>query len=248
MASENALKRFAQLFETDIFTCKIGTEKTYFVHKDALGSASGVLKKQMESCMKEGLTKCITLEDTADDGCAFGLFVQFCYLGEYYYEQRLNGALTVHASVYVLAEKIEALELKALALKKATSLCKTSQGITAVDRESAQALRLSLPETVPVIYNGTYDNNTGKLPTSPAPESMAGNTEAPSVVRDGFRMLIAKFAATCIHELRNIEEFMSVLEDFPAFASDILLFAYPAPNAIMDGTGSRKRPRDTGAY
>ncbi|KAK6341432.1 hypothetical protein TWF696_008507 [Orbilia brochopaga] len=234
---------FTKFFETDIFTVKVGNDKTYHIHKDALSSASPVLKKEVEGTMREAQTKLIILDDTTDDSFAFSLFVQFCYLGGYTYDEVDNSdALRVHASVYVLAEKLEALALKALALSKATAtICASSE-----DRgggiESTKVSQLILLETVSIIYGGTYDANTGRSPLSPlntdeTSEDVQPQT-SPKVTRDPFRMLLANFAAAYIDGLRMDKSFMSTVEAVPDFGSDILFFICPGSKVRIDNEGN----------
>ncbi|EPS38107.1 hypothetical protein H072_8133 [Dactylellina haptotyla CBS 200.50] len=231
--------------ESEIFTIEIGEENKYFVHKDAISCASAVLKKEVESKMKEGETKVIKLKDSADDWLAFGLFLQFSYFGGYGYdENEKENALTVHASVYVFSEKVEALELKKMALKKATNLC-ANAGAPDLDEPAmgmVKVLQFALPEAVRIIYQHTYDKNTGKLPSVFIEASTSGvlTTQAVTIARDGFRILLAKFAGTYINSLRKNESFMAVLEEFPAFSADVLLFTGTGSKLNTDGEGNLK--------
>ncbi|KAF3908931.1 hypothetical protein ABW21_db0202300 [Orbilia brochopaga] len=240
-------ERFVGFFETDIFTIHVGEEeKTYYVHKDALSSASAVLKKQVNSEMKEGQTKTIILKDVTDRPVAFSLFVQFCYFGGYGYDdQNKEDALVVHASVYVLAEKLGALDLKTVALRKATALCANAGGSNSdesTDKKGAsKVLQFCLPEAVPVIYDGTYDANSGKMPSA----LMEGSKRKQPVImpvtsRDGFRILLAKFAAAYIDQVRRNESFINVLQEYPTFSSDILLFTSAGSQILTDDKGNLK--------
>ncbi|KAJ6263091.1 hypothetical protein Dda_1650 [Drechslerella dactyloides] len=222
---------FVKLLESDMITIKAGEEKTYFVHEEPLSRTSAVLKRQVNSQMIEGLTRTITLTDVTDNGLAISLFLQFCYFNSYEYNEG-NRDFLVHASVYVLAEKLEALALKKFALKHALQICvEVGGGIVAQDMDSFFA---TVPEVVAMIYEGTYDKNTGRMPTK-APEvaeeephekdAKEDVSETTTVTRDGFRILLAKFAAAHLEELRVNREFMQALEEHPSFSADLVLFA-----------------------
>ncbi|KAF3929976.1 hypothetical protein AA313_de0207406 [Arthrobotrys entomopaga] len=226
--------------ESNVFTIEVG-KKTYYAHKEAISSASAVLKKQVNSEMKEGTTKTIKLDDFADDSLAFGLFLQYSYFGGYGYDENLkDDALAVHASVYVLSEKIEALGLKELAFKKATSLCALSQSTDDTSSGLIKVLQFALPEAVGIIYNGTYDSNTGRAPSYFYEFGYSAGTtiKNSAIARDGFRILLAKFAAAYIKDLRRSESFMAVLETYPAFASDVLLFTGLGSKITTDADGN----------
>jgi len=215
--------------------------KNFFVHKDAISSTSAILKKEVNSDMKEKNTKTIKLEDTADDWLSFGLFLQFSYFGSYGYDENSkDDSLAVHASVYVLSEKIEALELKSLALRKATALCASASVAKNAENGLVKVLQFVLPETVKIIYDGTYDNNTGKPPCSLVEfdGSSTTNIQTPATIRDGFRMLLAKFAASYIGDLRKNQSFIAVLEEIPAFGADVLLFTIAGTQMVIDGLGN----------
>ncbi|KAK6532560.1 hypothetical protein TWF281_006745 [Arthrobotrys megalospora] len=225
-----------------MYTIKVGDtdSKAYYVHAEALGQTSPVLKKHISLDMKEKATKTIELKDVVDNELAFTLFVQFSYFGNYGYDDAgKEDAFQVHALVYVFAEKFEVLELKSLALKKATILC--SRAVTDKSATSlVKVLQFVLPDTVPIIYNGTHDINTGKHPST-LNETIGGNTIATTTVnRDGFRMLLAKFAAHYIDKLRQNESFMSVLQEYPSFGIDILLFTGNNLTFSTDGKGCLK--------
>ncbi|KAK6332432.1 hypothetical protein TWF696_003147 [Orbilia brochopaga] len=238
--------RFVEFFETEIFTIKVGEDpqKTFFVHKDALSNASTVLKQQVNSEMKEGQTKSITLEENP---IAFSLFIQFCYFGGYGYDDAVKeDALSVHASVYVLAEKIGALGLKDLALQKATALCANAASSRSGEKSNDEkgllkSLQFRLPDTVPIIYDGTYDEHSGKLPSTLVEGSKRKQKVViPVTSRDGFRLLLAKFAAAHIDQLRKAELFMLMVQEYPAFGLDVLLFTNPGSPISVDDKGNLK--------
>ncbi|KAF3227097.1 hypothetical protein TWF106_010585 [Orbilia oligospora] len=229
--------RFAQYCVSEVYTIKIGEDKKYFIHSEALRQTSPVMKKHIELEMKEKTSKTIELKDIVDNDVAFTLFIQFSYFGTYGYDDsEKEDALHVHAMVYVFAEKFEVLELKSLALKKATSLC--SKAITNTSATSLiKVLQFILPETIPIIYNSTYDPNTGKYPSTITESADKDAISISTTSRDGFRMLLAKFAAHNIDSLRRNESFMSVLQDQPAFSADVLLFTGASTGFKTDGKG-----------
>ncbi|KAK6502490.1 hypothetical protein TWF506_003071 [Arthrobotrys conoides] len=74
--------------------------------------------------MKEAQEKVLTLNDEVDDADAFDMFVQYCYLKSYIVDEELYlDSLYLHARVYVLPERLGCIDLKTLALKRATELC-----------------------------------------------------------------------------------------------------------------------------
>ncbi|KAF3913286.1 hypothetical protein ABW20_dc0100495 [Dactylellina cionopaga] len=180
------------------------------------------------------------MDDLTDNAMVFSLFLQFAYFGSYSYDQAAKeDAFLVHAGIYVFAEKIEALDLKNLALKMATKLCSDASGTRP---EFLKVLQFALPETVPVIYEGTYDTKTGKLPSAVSHRTTEGTGEikVPTFTRDGFRLLLASFSACYIDVLRKNESFVSVLEAYPAFAADILLFVGKGQAILTDTEGNLK--------
>jgi len=230
---------FIRFCESEIFTIEVG-QKTYYGHKEAISDASAVLKKQVNSKMKEATSKTIKLGGLTDDPLAFGLFLQYSYFGSYGYDENVKeDALAVHAAVYVLSEKIEALALKELALKKAIALCVSSMSSDQTKSGLVKVLQFTLPDTVSIIYNGTYDINTGRPPSYFESSDSAETTiKSSAVARDGFRILLAKFAAAYIKDLRKIESFMAVLETIPAFAADVLLFTGTGSKITTDQDGN----------
>ncbi|KAK6358159.1 hypothetical protein TWF730_007512 [Orbilia blumenaviensis] len=228
--------RFAQFCGSEVYAIKLSEDKTYFVHAEALRQTSPVMKKHIELEMKEKLTKTIELKDMVNNDIAFVFFMQFSYFGSYGYDEAKEDALQVHAMVYVFAEKFEVLRLKSLALKKATVLCSK-----AVNDKSAtgliKVLQFVLPETVATIYSGTYDPSTGKYPSSLNEKSGNDTIAIKSTVRDGFRMLLAKFAAHYIEKLRQNESFVTAIQEYPSFGVDVLLFTGTTSTFSTDGKG-----------
>ncbi|KAK6341433.1 hypothetical protein TWF696_008508 [Orbilia brochopaga] len=209
-----------------MITLKVGTIKTYYVHSKLISSASAVLDRQIKSQMKEGSTKTIVMDDDlTDEPIAFDSFTQFCYLGDYVnLGPKTPTDLLSHARIYVLAEKIEALELKNLALRKATALC------VGMEYEEATALESLLSvffDVVSLIYDGTYDVHAGKMPSNCAMPVVDGDSATTKITRDGFRLLLAKFVvcyADRIQELKD-DQFFAPFQELTEYAEDIEMFA-----------------------
>ncbi|KAF3914557.1 hypothetical protein ABW21_db0200822 [Orbilia brochopaga] len=217
-----------------MITFKIGSSEAqvFYVHQGAIESTSEVLRRQIASPMKEGRTRVIVLDDEdIDQPAAFNCFAQYIYTRDYSPVSERDcqqGDLVLHASVYIFAEKIEALELKALALRKATVLC--LRAAITIDRSNFFS---DVSLVVPLIYKHTYDINTGKPPKKRLRASQdwllasddSDSSSPTTVTRDGFRMLLAKVSAVYASELQQRDDFMAVLKDCSEFGTDTFMFA-----------------------
>lgn len=201
--------------------------KRYQLPREVLEKNSGYFKKLLSSGMKESNTNTTSLDSDIDTVPAFEKFIQYCYFNDY--EAETTGdkdTLSQHAAVYVLAERLGSLKLKEEALLKANTLChrvtSTTQGLT----EEI----LLLPSIVQLIYENTFDDNAGKRPSASDKNFSTANTAAGEVgdkgevVRDGFRVLLAHFAACCLQRLSSNEGFIAVHRSYCDFATDMLMF------------------------
>ncbi|KAK6341431.1 hypothetical protein TWF696_008506 [Orbilia brochopaga] len=216
--------------DSELLTVLVGAEqKRYNVHIDALCASSTYFRCLISSGLKEVKEQLVHLNSEVDDAVAFEAFIQFCYFSGYWAKESLNrhhGTLHFHAKVYVLAERLGCVELKTMALDKATDLC---SDLTNVANEKLQkCLEKSLclfGETVRIVYANTYDPHAGKLPTV-AQEASGSSTpdDTQQITRNGFRLLLANFAASHLPELKKSEGFMETHLDCPEFGTDLILF------------------------
>ncbi|KAF3937860.1 hypothetical protein ABW19_dt0207826 [Dactylella cylindrospora] len=223
--SKERMDTFPESFQSPAFTVIAGPRrKKYILHREPLTRCSEYFKIMFSSKMREAETGELRLDTEVDNEEAFDMFVQFAYLGEY--SAKGNEAkdivnLLLHARVYTLAEKFMALSLKELSLKKAgeemESLADSKASGRMVDSFASQAL-----EAIKVIYDGTFDEHTGRLPGSI--DSTKGTT-AKKVERDEFRILMANICAYFVVRLRKVDGFFSTIKEYPDFATDMLMFA-----------------------
>ncbi|KAK6497258.1 hypothetical protein TWF506_004731 [Arthrobotrys conoides] len=229
---------FARLFDSDTLTVIVGDEQRKFnIHLGAVCSVSTYFKKLISSNMKEAQEKVLTLNDEVDDADAFDMFVQYCYLKSYVVDEEVYlDSLNLHARVYVLAERLGCIDLKALALKRATELCYGSRN---ENLKTGEMLR-NLAQTILTVYTHTYDSNTGKLPFTKKEEADEQSKE--TVRRDGFRLLLASFAAPHLSQLRKDKIFLDANNLCPNFAADLLLFVTSGAKMEVNEDGSLKCP------
>ncbi|KAK6495142.1 hypothetical protein TWF481_003170 [Arthrobotrys musiformis] len=190
----------------------------------------------ISSEMKEAQERLLVLDDEVDDTHAFEMFIQYCYLKSYIFDESVYlDSLYIHAKVYVLAERLGCTDLKNLALKRATEFCFKSLNDSA---RTSEMLR-NLGQTITTVYNHTYDANAGKTPLT---EKRVDGKSEETVKRDGFRMLLASFAAPHLLDLRKDEIFLEANNDCPSFAADLLLFSVAGAKMQVNEDGSLKYP------
>ncbi|KAF3157652.1 hypothetical protein TWF569_000217 [Orbilia oligospora] len=229
---------FARLFDSDTLTVIVGDEQRKFnIHLGAVCSVSTYFKKLISSNMKEAQEKVLTLNDEVDDADAFDMFVQYCYLKSYIVDEELYlDSLYLHARVYVLAERLGCIDLKTLALKRATELCYGSRN---ENLKTGEILR-NLTQKILTVYTHTYDSNMGKLPFTKNEEADEESKE--TVRRDGFRLLLASFAAPHLSQLRKDGIFLDANNLCPNFAADLLIFVTSGAKMEVNEDGSLKCP------
>src|SRR5262249_52109190 len=132
-------------------------------------------------------TKQISLNTDIDRPDAFDRFIQFAYWKDYYVSSDDSDLdLAMHANVYVLAERLQALELKDTAAQKAFKVAvRFGKNITNDDSSTRyeSILRLScIPRIIEVVYLNT--------PPPPDPPSEGRGSKAFKGI-DSFRGLLA---------------------------------------------------------
>ncbi|KAF3916594.1 hypothetical protein ABW20_dc0103325 [Dactylellina cionopaga] len=110
--------------------------------------------------MKEGREKSVLLDSEVDHKEAFEMFVQYCYIQDYFCGDNPARALVCHARVYVLAEKIDFLPLKKLAFKKANIV------VSKAYSDGPDDIFAALPTAIALIYQYTHDAQVVKNLTS----------------------------------------------------------------------------------
>ncbi|KAF3937735.1 hypothetical protein ABW19_dt0203295 [Dactylella cylindrospora] len=207
--------------------------------------------------MVETRSRIVTLDTEVDVPIAFEMFLHFCYLGDYFSnEQEKSDLLLVNAQVYVFADRIQCTDLKTVALRKATRICK------ATEKDALQEIFVVLPDTITLVYSFTVDNESGNLPAPSEPisklnlnDSIADATadsesiptetevvEVSPVYRDGFRMLLAMFSAAHLDLLRKQQPFVQAHHAMPDFSTDMMLFVSEGKRLVVDPNGDLKVP------
>ncbi|KAK6501429.1 hypothetical protein TWF481_009267 [Arthrobotrys musiformis] len=206
---------------SDFFTIVVGDEKREFnIHTKALCAASIYFNNIVNSGMYESQNKIVTLDDGIEAD-TFALFAQHCYMQDYIYNDEDHPEpLYLHAKVYILAERLQCMGLKTTALHKASHRCFTSAPSSNSEK---------MAETILLIYSHTHDVNTGQFPVGPGDKW----PDCEGAVRDGFRMLLAKYWATHLHELRKKKVVPLTYEECPEFMADLILFVNPGNPPLM---------------
>ncbi|KAK6358160.1 hypothetical protein TWF730_007513 [Orbilia blumenaviensis] len=212
---------YYRAINSDLFVVVVGPEKKEFrIHTKALCAASIYFNNIINSGMIESRDKTVTLGDGIDPD-TFALFAQYCYMQDYVYDDKDHlEPLYLHARVYILAERLQCMGLKTASLQKASHRCFTST-------PSANSSKMT--ETILAIYNHTHDINTGKFPVGPKDKW----PDCDGVIRDGFRMLLAKYWATHLVELRKQEAIALTYQECPEFMADLILFVNPGSPPLL---------------
>ncbi|KAK6508606.1 hypothetical protein TWF506_010690 [Arthrobotrys conoides] len=249
---------FSSLFNTETFTIFVGEDlKRFDVHIAAL-KCSDYFQKLTTSNMKEAKEKTVHLNSEVDSAEAFDMFVQYCYFQDYFHDEiRINVlTLALHASTYLLADRLGCIGLKELALQKANMLCDSAYANERARYKTFSAVSIA----VAMIYGNTYDMHGGKISktkgincynaadtTDPSDEGKGDEsttTTKEKVLekdRDGFRVLLARFASAYLSELREFHEsFIAKHHAFPDFATDVMLLATAGEKIELDEDGRPK--------
>ncbi|KAF3311280.1 hypothetical protein TWF173_008426 [Orbilia oligospora] len=232
---------FSNLFGSDIYTVFVGENSQRFdVHAAAL-KCSDYFRKLAVSNMEEANQKTVYLNSEVDSAEAFDMFVQYCYLKDYFYDESRVDNLVHHARTYLLADRLGCIGLKDLALQKANLLCYTA--CSSPDMPVPDELLIMIPSAVALIYENTYDTHGGKISrtieisdTDAASKLLDIGEEnknelrttketIPEKDRENFRLLLARFASAYLSKLREQKAFIATHHAFPDFATDVMLLA-----------------------
>ncbi|KAF3142113.1 hypothetical protein TWF703_001336 [Orbilia oligospora] len=87
---------------------------------------------------------------------AVGAFLEYCYVGDYSEKDRVTKNFLLHAQVYVFAERARCQRLKAMALRKAASICQKSFFTSSRD---ADKLLEIFDQIITLVYSHTSDRS-----------------------------------------------------------------------------------------
>ena len=237
-------------------------EMTFRAHKEPFSKTSRYFDALFNFDSKAEQNN-VVLDSDVDQPDAFSCFIQFAYLKDYCCDE--NGkaeGLLRHAEVYVLAERLEAMDLKDLALRRATALAVNLSKMVInkekIKTSTERAIR-ALPEVIRIIYENTPSiqppkretttektkskKNDAKTSTS---DDAAGSVDIAQTIfgssssQDGFRILISRLAAGCLSILKGSSTFTECLHDLPEFVQDMVINLTPGKVLEMDGYGQLK--------
>ncbi|KAK6358161.1 hypothetical protein TWF730_007514 [Orbilia blumenaviensis] len=198
---------FEKFARSEIITIYLGQEKLpYRVHEQLLCAESIFFKNMLLIGMWESQTRSVVMDLEVDTPLAFEKFMEWCYFGYYIYGTGKDAALlSTDAAVYVFADRIQCMDLKAFALEQAKVLCASPK------KADIKSNLSGFLETILFVYEHTMDMTD--LENGNKPKR-----------RDGFRELLAKFSASNLNLLRKESSFMDVYSASPEFGTDLLYF------------------------
>ncbi|KAF3271049.1 hypothetical protein TWF217_005475 [Orbilia oligospora] len=242
-----AIQRFSGFLDSETVTILVGRErKRYTAHVDTILVESAYFGEYFSPQSGKIRKKTVILDTEVDNSDAFGIFLQYCYLGTYALDNRddvsTSHPLLSHARVYTLAEKLKCPPLKDLSLQRATDWC-YGHGLQK-DGGKFSDIYPNVLEAIRVVYTYTVDLNSGIQPLESSTTETGDCKEKETVLRDGFRLLLARLAAAYLVDLRPIDAFAEELHhSFPDFNTDMLLFMNDGPKTltkkIMDLSSER---------
>ncbi|KAF3937814.1 hypothetical protein ABW19_dt0206430 [Dactylella cylindrospora] len=242
---------FSSSFSSDVFTVVVGSNGRRFqLHKDVLARESGYFRGLFNAATREVLSNSVIMDSEVDDETAFDKFVQYIYLHEYTVSDNYDAdSFLLNAKVYVLAEKLDCSGLKDRAILRASRIAAAlsawrsgTKKIYGAVPTKLSVLILSLPEVIQLVYGYTYDENSGKLPSTGSFEKSDKGVFKGSEIaeRDPFRLLLGRFSATCIGLIRQLDEFPDIISNSPEFLADVLLFSQESGPIPLDEKGYAK--------
>ncbi|KAF3195878.1 hypothetical protein TWF225_000244 [Orbilia oligospora] len=165
---------FDSILKDGVMKIQIPSGDTYWAHKTALERHSEYFSCLISSKLVESQTGMVELDDPeVDIPDAVGAFLEYCYVGDYSEKDRYTKNFLLHAQVYVFAERARCQRLKAMALRKATSICQKSFFTSSRD---ADKLLEIFDQIITLVYRHTSDRSAAVVfgienpkPTPPAP-------------------------------------------------------------------------------
>ncbi|KAF3112881.1 hypothetical protein TWF569_000544 [Orbilia oligospora] len=236
--ARNEIERLPRHCASGILVVFVGENKRkYRVHLDAFRGASPFFERETLQKSKDSHIQNITLTEKVDDPEAFEMFIQFAYIKNYIVpNKRALDQLFIHAKVYVLAERLECTDLKALAVKRATRYCLGSFNTAS----RYNGVIASLPRAISTIYSFTVDPNSGRPPGRKGGETEGSLVEY--IIRDPFRLLLAKISSCHLAELKTKQDFLRIHSTRSDFATDLLLFLGSGEKMQVDKNGNMVYP------
>ncbi|KAI5778328.1 hypothetical protein EDC01DRAFT_369903 [Geopyxis carbonaria] len=162
MSSTAPSPPFADLFKSAPQTVHVGSTATYHLHRDALTNASPFFASLLATNSSHNDTA-VHLDTSIDLPESFDLFVEFLYHGTYTpAAASREGLMHLHASVYVLAERLDVPPLRAEALEGMRATLGTA---------TADVGGNCVVEAIYTVYENT---SRGLSPPSPVPSTVDG--------------------------------------------------------------------------
>ncbi|KAK6519089.1 hypothetical protein TWF281_003777 [Arthrobotrys megalospora] len=265
--TENVLA-FSRFFNSEIYTVLVGeTNERFNVHATAM-ECSDYFRSLMASDMVEAHDKTVYLNSEVDSADAFEKFVQYCYFDDYTCGTDRADNFTRHAGVYLLADRLSCQGLKDLALRKTNAICGAAYSNEPDEILIAMSTVVAMVyENTYDIYSGKPPKATSDSKADAAGEPSSavvtvkkfrkGNGKrryrTTTVVdkgnvsdkegersRDGFRVLLARFASVYLSRLREQAAFVAAHHAFPDFATDVMLLATAGEKMELDQDGQLK--------
>ncbi|EGX52213.1 hypothetical protein AOL_s00043g356 [Orbilia oligospora ATCC 24927] len=172
---------FDSILKDGVIKIQIPSGDTYWAHKTALERHSEYFSCLSSSKLVESQTGTVELDDPeVDIPDAVGAFLEYCYVGDYSEKDSIPKNFQLHAQVYVFAERTRCQRLKAMALRKATSICQKPFPTSSGD---ADKLLEIFDQVITLVYNHTSDRsaavvfgieNLKPVPSAPGPNPRMG--------------------------------------------------------------------------
>ncbi|RPA78426.1 hypothetical protein BJ508DRAFT_155624 [Ascobolus immersus RN42] len=221
----------------------------YHLHIDKLRQSADYFALLFAFNGKETTDNKITLSENVDDPEAFKFFVQYVYCSDYLIPEAYEPySALLHAMVYVLAERLQALKLRALATKKLGDYLGKGTPTDSIVIKMVRAVYegTCLYTTSPIKQGDEKDVNEEKDKSVRDETSAADGRESDNevvAVTDAsetldfdedpdsdseikpvnpLRTLVTRYAASKLDRLRNQPKFRVLLKEFPEFAEDIM--------------------------
>ncbi|EPS42145.1 hypothetical protein H072_3951 [Dactylellina haptotyla CBS 200.50] len=215
-------------FHSEAVCLLVGPDREMiFVHAEPVCAVSDYMKNIFS------LPQPLVPDDPVFHPKPFKCFIEYCYFKDYFEaNDGQESPLSLHASVYLLAEKLECSQLKDKALLKATHWCCDSRMQNL--RGKIKSIALDVFGAISIIYKYTKDVYSESSISMAENGSQNGNT----IKRNGFRILLAHLAATYLEDIQHLSTFTEARCNFPEFATDIIIFTNSGPRVLVKTDGS----------
>src|SRR5690606_51163 len=147
---------------------------SYYLHIDKLRQSADYFSLLFTFQGREVTENKVTLSEPVDDPEAFKYFVQYIYCNDYVIPEGYEPYIALlHAMVYVLAERLQALKLRTLAMKK------LREHLNGKGKEPTEKVIIKM---IKAVYEGTclYDSSyDGKKGTGSEEKEVTAEAETP---------------------------------------------------------------------